>query len=172
MSSPPVPAMRQQSEEATSVHASCVLLDDRGLLILGDSGAGKTTLALGLLDRWRRAGRFARMVADDRTMLWTSGRRVLGRSHPRIAGDYELFGYGIQETTYERAAVIRAAVWCQSDDGPRYPDDAAPQWRHGAMSLPMISLGKNHQRELLVMAFLDHSGAKEAMEQRRGPSVF
>lgn len=172
MSPLPTPATRGAADKMASVHASCVLLDDRGLLILGDSGAGKTTLALGLVDRWRRAGRFARLVADDRTMVWISGRRVLGRSHPRIAGDYELYGYGIRKTVSERAAVIRAAVWCQRDDGPRHPENPLLQWRHGAMSLPMIRLGQNHQRELLVMAFLDHSGADDAGGQDRGTSVF
>ena len=172
MPSPCDLAARQGAQEAASVHASCVLLDDRGLLILGDSGAGKTTLALGLIDRWRRAGRFARLVADDRTLLWTSGQRVLARPHPRLAGDYELYGYGIRRTAYERTAVVRAAAWCEKGDGSRYPDDPVLQWKHGVLSLPMISLGRNHQRELLVVAFLDHPGLRVAPEQHQGPSVF
>ena len=172
MPSPADPATRPEAKDAASVHASCVLLDDRGLLILGDSGAGKTTLALGLIDRWRRAGRFARLVADDRTLLWSSGRRVLARPHPRLAGDYELYGYGIRGTAHEPAAVVRAAAWCERGDSSRYPDDPVLQWKHGALSLPMISLGRNHQRELLVMAFLDHPGVCEAGGQHMGPRYF
>ena len=46
-----------------NIHASCVAINGRGILLLGKSGAGKSELALRLMDEG------ARLVADDRTDL-------------------------------------------------------------------------------------------------------
>ena len=45
-------------------HGSAVILGDRGVLIRGRAGAGKTTLALSLVETCRATGGFARLVSD------------------------------------------------------------------------------------------------------------
>jgi HPr Serine kinase C-terminal domain len=61
----------------TPVHAACVVLDGCGVLLCGDSGAGKTSLA------WACARSGWQFVADDTSYLLhgESGRRVIGNCH-------------------------------------------------------------------------------------------
>lgn len=72
-----VPACQLCTRFATPIHAACVVLDGRGILLCGDSGAGKTTLAYGCaLAGWQ-------FVADDTSYVLhsESQRRVLGNCH-------------------------------------------------------------------------------------------
>ena len=56
--------------EIHNIHASCVAAGNGGVLILGNSGQGKSDLALRLLDRG------ARLVADDRCDIWYERGRL------------------------------------------------------------------------------------------------
>ncbi len=71
------------------VHASCVELEGRGVLLRGPSGRGKSDLALRLIDRG------ARLVADDRVNLRAAGGAVIASSPKPIAGKIEVRGLGI-----------------------------------------------------------------------------
>ncbi|MDR9394038.1 HPr kinase/phosphorylase [Roseovarius sp. SYSU LYC5161] len=84
----PGPA-QPQPEDLTTVHASCVAVAGRGVLIRGASGSGKSALALQLMALG------AALVADDRTRLWRDGSRVLAGCPPRIAGLIEARGVGL-----------------------------------------------------------------------------
>jgi len=78
----------------TNLHAVAVILDDRGVLIRGDSGSGKTALGLALLTHWRSGGRPAFMVADDQVFVaGRRGRLVVSAPVP-IRGLAEARGYG------------------------------------------------------------------------------
>ena len=52
----------------TTLHATCVTLGDRGMLITGPSGIGKSDLALRLIDGG------AKLVADDAKAESSAGR--------------------------------------------------------------------------------------------------
>lgn len=52
---------------ATPLHAACVLIDQRAVLLAGSSGAGKTSLALELV------GRGAAYLGDEHTFVWPGG---------------------------------------------------------------------------------------------------
>lgn len=71
------------------VHASCVALAGRGLLILGPSGSGKSTLALQLM------GLGAALVADDQVALRRDGDQVLAEAPARLRGMIEARGVGL-----------------------------------------------------------------------------
>lgn len=92
------------------VHASCVVVRERGILIRGPSGAGKSTLARRLIAEGERAGRFARLVGDDRVVLSTSSGRVLARPVPAAAGLIEVRGLGICRVAREASCVVRLIV--------------------------------------------------------------
>lgn len=139
----------------THVHASCVLIGEAGVLIIGQSGTGKTSLALSLLSECVNGNRFSRMVSDDRTLLSVNGGRVRACSHTQIAGCYELRGLGIRKIGYEKSAIVRLVVHCQAGQGPRYPEPEGMTWSFEGVSLPMISVSQNHHRERLVMACID-----------------
>ncbi|MFZ5610024.1 MAG: HPr kinase/phosphorylase [Pseudomonadota bacterium] len=74
----------------TQVHASCVALDGRGVLITGASGAGKSDLALRLIDGG------ALLVADDQVLLTREKGAIVARPPPRLAGLIEVRGLGIR----------------------------------------------------------------------------
>lgn len=62
------------------LHASCVALNGRGVVITGPSGAGKSALALNLMALG------ATLVADDRTRLRLQDKRLLASAPAEIAG--------------------------------------------------------------------------------------
>ncbi|MGH6955560.1 MAG: HPr kinase/phosphorylase, partial [Caulobacteraceae bacterium] len=78
----------------------------RGALILGPSGAGKSDLALRALD----AG--FRLVADDRTVVWTSCGALYGRAPDTLAGLIEARGQGVLAEAPVLMAEIVLAVRC------------------------------------------------------------
>ena len=77
-----------------TVHASCVAFGDIGILLRGDSGAGKSDLALRLID----AG--ATLVADDRVILQRTANAVTAHPPPVLAGRLEVRGVGIVRLPY------------------------------------------------------------------------
>ncbi len=75
--------------KAALVHATAVAIEGRGLLLRGPPGAGKSDLALRLIDRG------ARLVADDQAELRRAGKRILVGAPAAIAGLIEVRGIGI-----------------------------------------------------------------------------
>lgn len=62
------------------VHGVLVALRDQGVLLIGPSGSGKSSLALGLLDRG------ARLVADDAVLIESDGATRIGRCPEQLQG--------------------------------------------------------------------------------------
>jgi HPr kinase/phosphorylase len=75
--------------QSVNLHASCVAVAGRGLLILGPSGAGKSALALRMLALG------AGLVADDRTDLSLREGQVWASAPPPLMGLIEARGIGI-----------------------------------------------------------------------------
>ncbi len=90
-----------------NAHGTLVLLGDRGVLITGPSGSGKSSLALDLI---AHADGFARLVSDDRVLLERSPRGSIGRAPSVIAGQIEIRGIGIVARPFEPRAVIDLVV--------------------------------------------------------------
>ncbi len=92
----------------------------RGVLIEGPSAAGKSDLALRCLDLG------ARLVADDRVIVWTSAGSLWGRAPESLAGLIEIRGVGIVRQTPLAMAPIALVIACQP--GPeaieRLPEEA------------------------------------------------
>jgi len=84
---------RPKADPALNMHASCVALDGAGLLILGASGRGKSSLALQLM------GLGAGLVADDRTDVWpvatTNGLVLVADAPDILRGRIEARGVGL-----------------------------------------------------------------------------
>ena len=71
------------------LHATAVAIDGRAILLRGASAAGKSDLALRLID----AG--ARLIADDQSELFRRGDSLIVRAPATIAGLLEVRGIGI-----------------------------------------------------------------------------
>jgi serine kinase of HPr protein (carbohydrate metabolism regulator) len=74
-----------------TLHASCVAIGGRGILIAGASGRGKSDLALRLIDRG------ARLVSDDYTSLRAEAGRLIASAPVTIAGKIEVRSVAIVE---------------------------------------------------------------------------
>lgn len=118
---------------ATQIHATCVEVAGAGVLLLGGSGAGKSDLALRLID----AG--ARLVADDRTDLVRRDGEVFASAPPSIAGAIEVRGLGIMSVpAVERAPVRLAIELVRPDQVERLPDARTRDYL--GVTIPVVML--------------------------------
>jgi HPr kinase/phosphorylase len=115
-------AVRPVSEPAATVHASAVLTGARAVLIRGPSAAGKSRLALALLQS-AQSGLlpFARLVGDDRLHLEAHHERLIARPPAALAGLIEVRGLGIRRVPYEPAAAVGMVVDLAATDTERLP---------------------------------------------------
>jgi HPr kinase/phosphorylase len=128
---------------SVSVHASGVVVGESGIVIRGISGAGKSSLALALLDAAAQAGLFGALIGDDRLLLSASHGRLIARGHPAIHGKIERRGVGILEISAEPAAVVRLVVdILLSEQALRYPDAINPSVTLCGVDLPLLALAK------------------------------
>ena len=72
-----------------TLHASCVAFGYRGVVIIGKSGSGKSSLALELI------GLGGALIADDRTVITPSTEKLIATCPPTIRGKIEARGIGI-----------------------------------------------------------------------------
>jgi len=98
------------------VHASCVALDGKAVLVTGPSGSGKSALALELI----AIG--AVLVADDRTVLELRGRDVIASPPPAIAGLIEARGVGIISLRYLVEVSVALVVDLSEQEASRLPE--------------------------------------------------
>jgi HPr kinase/phosphorylase len=94
----------------TTLHASCVVVREAGLLIRGPSGSGKSSLARQILMEANRAGCFARLVCDDRLRVENRNGRLLAATVPVIAGSIEVRGMGLLTLPSETSAIVRWVI--------------------------------------------------------------
>jgi len=115
---------------ATILHASAVALDGRGLLILGPSGSGKSSLALQLMALG------CGLVADDRTILKVEGGQLIASCPATILGRIEARGVGILSVPSHGPVSLVAAVDLGIPEAKRLPPE-----RHMTvmgLSLPVL----------------------------------
>jgi serine kinase of HPr protein (carbohydrate metabolism regulator) len=86
------------------VHATCVAVEEDGILIRGPSGSGKSDLALRLIDEG------AVLVADDQTEVEVRNDCVMAACPVSIAGMLEVRGLGIVSLDWRASCSIRLVV--------------------------------------------------------------
>jgi hypothetical protein len=108
------PACQIGTRLTTPIHAACVAIDGRGILLCGDSGAGKTSLSYACA----RAG--WQFISDDTSylILNDTGRRVLGNCHlvrfrPSAAHLFpEIAGAEITPRMFGKPSIeLRTSIW-------------------------------------------------------------
>jgi len=119
-----------------NIHATCVAIGARGVLLTGKSGCGKSDLALRLIESG------ARLVADDRTLLFLARGTLHARAPDSIKGLLEIRGVGIV-TMPARPQVEIALVVRLGREGARLPTDRVyhpPAPLRGSKAVPLIAL--------------------------------
>jgi len=99
------------------VHATCVALGPHGILIRGESGSGKSDLALRLMDDG------AMLVADDHVVIEAEAGALVAQPHETLAGMIEVRGLGIVEVPFLPSVQLALTVTLVAGDAvPRMPE--------------------------------------------------
>jgi serine kinase of HPr protein (carbohydrate metabolism regulator) len=142
----------QEQAAPPNLHATALLVGDRGVLITAPSGSGKTTLALTLIGLENAAGRFACLVADDQVFAAARAGRLVVSCPRAIAGAVEVFGLGPRPVAHLGSAVVDLVVrLVEGAERPRYAD---PQTEAIAgVALPRLDLpARNATASALAIA--------------------
>ena len=139
--------------ESPTVHASAVLVGARAVLIRGPAGAGKSRLALALLQAAETGLlRFARLIGDDRVHLEPCHGRLLVRPAATLAGLLEVRNVGIRRLDHEPLAVVGCIVDLVAGEAERLP--RAGETVVLGIQLPRLAIGAGADPIAAVLAFL------------------
>lgn len=138
-------------------HGTLVAIDGHGLLITGCPGAGKSELALGLLDRGHR------LVADDAPLLTPRGGRLFGRPPAGFGGRLHIQGIGLLDVRrlYGDGAIapqieLESILHLDLEAAPLTGEELLTgRWDRsiiGGVSLPRLSLTNPRGRNLPLLA--------------------
>lgn len=102
-----------------NIHASCVSLNNKGILIIGASGLGKSDLCLRLIME-----RSAKLVADDRVNLQNIDGQIIASAPEILRGLLEVRGLGIIKQPYVSQTPVHLIVKLVGsyDEVERLPD--------------------------------------------------
>src|SRR5262249_40746125 len=115
------------------LHASCIAVGGTGVLFRGTSGAGKSDLALRLVDEG------AALVADDRVELQNIDGSLVARAPPALAGLIEVRGVGILPVAAAAQAEVGLVVdLVAQDQVERLPEPATVEL--AGVTLPRIAI--------------------------------
>ncbi|NRD90770.1 aldolase [Sphingopyxis sp. BSNA05] len=104
------------SGEATILHATAVAIAGVGLLIRGNSGSGKSDLALRLIDRG------AVLVSDDQVAIRRADQALLLSPPASLAGKLEVRSLGILQCEHVSGVELKLVIDLK-DQVDRYPMD-------------------------------------------------
>ena len=117
----------------TKFHATSVAIDGKGLLIFGSPGAGKSDLALRLIDRG------ALLISDDYTKVSADQGNLFAHTPKTIAGLIEVRGIGLVTLDHVENIPIRLVVnLVDIEKVPRLPDPETKEIV--GVALPLLHL--------------------------------
>lgn len=146
-------------QKETNHHCSVVEISGAGILIEGDSGSGKTSLALGLLDACISRKLSADLICDDQALLKNSDGNLLASAPDSISGLVELRGYGVRKMANKSECTIDlVARLVEDSEVDRMPEPMATKL--SGVELPMIKLPRRHEEQSvrIVLAWLEDCG--------------
>jgi serine kinase of HPr protein (carbohydrate metabolism regulator) len=115
-----------------TLHATTVAIGGRGVMIEGAPGAGKSDLALRLIDRG------ATLVSDDYSFIQRRDGHIIASAPATIAGKIEVRGLGIVEMPHIGVTPV-ALVIALGEPAARLPEPGRARNLLG-VDLPLLAL--------------------------------
>ena len=125
----------------TNIHATAIVAGRTGLLFIGPSGSGKSSMAFACLAEGHSLGLYTALIADDQVLVRRLGDRLLARAPDSIAGKMELRGSGIVSVDAIDAAVLRFVIMpVDASTCERLPEEGERMMVHDGVSLPLLRI--------------------------------
>jgi HPr kinase/phosphorylase len=86
------------------IHATCIAIADKGVLLTGPPGSGKSDLALRMIEEG------AKLVADDQCELRVEGNHLLASAPAAIVGLFEIRHVGLMQMPFVASAPLALYV--------------------------------------------------------------
>ncbi len=145
------------------VHGSAVALDGRGVVLLGASASGKSSLAARLIEAHGGA-----LIGDDRLHLARDGDSLWVRPHAQLAGMLELRGLGLAQMTHLAQAPVHLVVdLVARQDVPRVADEA--YFIHDGQRVPKLTL---HAHDSATPMIIVHAMVTLAVQGFREDAIY
>lgn len=133
----------RRADAATLVHGTAVVVGCRSVILVGNSGAGKTSMALRLIACAHRAGHFAALVSDDQVFVEVAHGRLIASAPPAIRGMIEIRGSAIGRTEAVDCAVLDFALSPVTANASNRIAEENQRWRPlDGVSLPLLAIDR------------------------------
>ncbi|MBO6540145.1 MAG: HPr kinase/phosphatase C-terminal domain-containing protein [Rhizobiaceae bacterium] len=139
-----------------NLHASAVVVGDRGVIVTGPSGSGKTMLCMALLDFGAQSGVPVHMLGDDQLFLKSHAGRLVATAPESITGLVEIRGFRPSRIAAERSAVVDLLIrLVPPQEAPRLSDGGFETL--AGVTIPALQLPQRNtpQAVLAIRARLD-----------------
>lgn len=114
------------------LHATAIVWKEIGILIMGDAGSGKSSLAAELITRG------ANLVADDQVKLTTKDGKLYANTPEALAGVIELRNIGLIRLPFASQARVHFIVECTAHDSRLTTHDLLH------LTLPKLMVNPHH----------------------------
>ncbi len=126
---------------AGNIHATAIVLANRGFLFIGPSGSGKSTAALACVSGALQQGYYAAVVADDQVFISVRENDVIAHAPPVISGKCEIRGSDIVKVPAISTCPIHAVIKCiDVRTEPRLAPEGECYIFEGKIERPLIRL--------------------------------
>lgn len=120
-------------------HGTCVAFGNRAALLRGESGTGKSDLALRFLALPEEAGLCPHLVADDQVWFEAQGKGVTVTTPKALAGLIEVRGLGIKRVPFlGTATLVLVCDLVPADHVPRMPPDPLERTVLAGIEIPTL----------------------------------
>jgi serine kinase of HPr protein (carbohydrate metabolism regulator) len=140
------------SAAPANIHGTAIVVGKTGIVFLGPSGSGKSSLAFSCLAEARSLSLSAALVADDRVLVSERDGEVLAACPPSIAGLIEVRGTGILHLPHVSPTVVQLAVMpVDLATAPRLPEEDERIEVAPGIMLPLVRIAATARHPLAII---------------------